>query len=370
MPPVFLRRAPGILAWANDGTTNPARGAFMMQGVLYAVIGPVLYQVAITGAMTQLTNGIGGSGPVRMSGNGYCLVIIIPGTNVGYTWDQADGLLPITASVFTTFGAQDLGFIDSYIVFLALNGLEIYNSDSQAVSLQGPLTFTNPSEFPREFGTDPFVAMSINHRIITCFGELTSEQYIDAGNTVGSPFVNAPNSLIQRGCVASLTVAIINQTQFWLGDDRIVYMMNGQTPQRVSNHGIENELQQANLTRAYAYGFSIGGHPFFCLTLPAANATPLGPRTFGYDCATTEWTEFETLNLGYWRPVFCVNAYGLQVVGDSQSGQLGILNTNVFTDFGEVRRAQWTTQSVYSQHNRIAHKRLECIIGGGQGTPT
>src|SRR5438045_4010181 len=58
--PAFLRRWAGITSFASDGTGNPTRGLWVMQGVLYAVIGPTLYSVSSSGVLTQVGTGIVG----------------------------------------------------------------------------------------------------------------------------------------------------------------------------------------------------------------------------------------------------------------------------------------------------------------------
>jgi hypothetical protein len=332
----------------------------MMLGVVYAVVGNSLYSVSSTGLVTQVGTGITGLGRVYMADNTACLVIIIPGTSFGYTYTNG-AFATITDPNFINFGALNLGFIDSYIVFLALNGREFYNCDSQSVSGQGPITFTAGTEFPREFGTDLFVGMSIDHRIITMYGQLTSEQFIDAGNTTNTPFASAPNNFIQLGCANGNTIVQQDQSVFWLANDLTFRRASGITPVRVSNHGIESILEQAYITDAYSLAYSIGGHLTVALFLPTEG------RTLVYDCTTTEWHELSSTTTpnGAWRPYCTLNAYGYQLVGDSVTGQIGYLDTSVFTEFGDVRIAEWIHQPVYSGHNRLAHNRLEVMMGTG-----
>jgi hypothetical protein len=364
-PPVVLRRAPGISAFASDGTNNPVRGMWMMAGVEYTVIGPTLYTVSSVGALTQVGTGIAGTGFVRMVDNTACLVILLPATRTAYTYTVANGLAQLTNTGFTAYGAIDLGFIDSYIVFLALDGREFFNDDGQAVSGSGPITFTSGAVFPREFGTDSFVGMAIQNRIICMLGQRTSEMYVDAGTpgTTNSPFTNAPDGYMELGMLPGTAYATVKQDNslFWIASDKTVRRLNGQTPVRVSNHGIESILEHLDVTGSYGFPYSIGGHLFVALTFPAADAG----RTLVYDCTTTEWHELSSYGLGYWRPLCCHNAFGVFLVGDSQSGQIGVLDTSVRTEWGTARSTKWTHQAVYDSNNRISHRRVELVLGGG-----
>lgn len=359
--PVILRRGPGIPIFSSVSTKGPVRGMHLLLGVLYAVVGENLYTIASTGAAIQVGSGISGVGRVYIDDNTACLVIVVPGTKVAYTYTTSAGLQSINDPVYLSFGALNLGFIDSYIVFLANNGREFYNCDSQSVSGQGPISFTAGTEFPREFGTDLFVGMGIDHRTINMFGQLTSEVFIDAGNTTNTPFASAPQNFIELGCAAGNTICKQDQTLFWLANDRTVRRKNGITPQRVSNNGIEAILDDAVVSDAYAFPYTLGGHLCYVLTLPTAG------RTIVYDVTTTEWHEMSSTKTpnGSWRPFCAINAYGKQLVGDSLTGQIGYLDMSVFTEFGDTMIAEWIHQPVYQNHNRVRHMRAELIMSTG-----
>lgn len=375
--PLILRRAPGIQAFYDTGLTDsPVRGMWVMQGILYAVIGSKLYRIDINGSPTIIGTGILGSKRVLMSDNGYCLVIIAPeltnsgvnpGDNVGFTYTTAGAFAPITDLTFLQLGAINLGFIDSYIVFLAANGREFYNCDSQSTSGTGPITFTSAggTEFVREFGTDPFVGMTVLTRTILMIGQLTSEAFVDQGNQVGSPFTGAPNDFMEIGCVAGYTVVKQDGSAFWIAQDRTIRRYIEGNAVRVSTYAIESILEQADLTDAYAVSYSIGGHLMVAFTLPTSK------HTFVYDCSTQQWHELDSYGLGYWRPYCTAQAYGKQMIGDSQAGRIGFLNTSIFSEFDVQQRAEWTHASIYKDHNRLLHQRLEIIMGTGSiGLPT
>src|SRR5208283_819039 len=114
--PALLRRMPGMtqLPGFGDGTGNPVRGMWEMAGVQYVVIGPTLYSASIDAAnnvtlTTIAANAIaGGSRFVRMTDNGACMVILVPGTPIAYTYSLGGPTFAqLTTAFFTALGAID-----------------------------------------------------------------------------------------------------------------------------------------------------------------------------------------------------------------------------------------------------------------------
>jgi hypothetical protein len=378
-PPAYLRRMPGItqLVGFGDGSGNPVRGMWEMAGVQYVVIGSTLYSATIDTlnqvTLTNLSGStpiIGGARFVRMTDNGACLVILVPGTPIAYTYTVSTGVLPLSATFFTALGAIDCWFIDSYIVFLAINGTTFFNDDGRQVSGSGQITFTTAASFTREFGTDLFIGGTVDHREVLLFGSRTTEGYINAGNPTGSPFSSAPDSFMEIGChpLCAYTVAKQDQSVFWIANDKTVRRRNGQTPQIISNAGIEQILSTINLTGSYALVPTAYGHPLYVITCPNANGPNAG-RTLVYNCRTQKWFELESYDLensvNAWRPLCYYNGFGYQLVGDTYSDAVGQLNENAFQELTNTQICEFVTQSIYSNHDRIQHRRVECIITAG-----
>lgn len=369
IPPRVLRRMAGTTGLgAPAGNANPVRGMWEMAGVEYVVVGSVLYsvtQAAGVATYTQVGTGITGTGFVRMTDNGACLTILVPGTTSAWTYSVGGGFQALTATFFTNYGAIDCWFCDTYTVFLALDGRTFFNDDGRNVSGNNQITFTTQACFTREFGTDPFVGGAVDHREVVLFGRRTTEGYLNTGNVAGSPFSSAPNTYMQIGCQegAAYSVALQDQSVFWLANDGTIRRREGQTPQRVSNSGIEQLLATiiaANqVTGCYALAPTVGGHPLYILTFP------LSGNTIAYDCLTQEWCELESYGFNTWRPLCYHNGLGLQLVGDSGTSGLGYLNVGAFQEWGTQQVVTIQTQSVYFEHNRIVHRRLELAITTG-----
>jgi hypothetical protein len=381
--PLALRRWPGITTFTGTSTaSDQVRGMWEMAGVQYAVIGPTLYRVANSGVLTAVsTSSIPGTGFVRMTDNGACLVVLVPNTTTCFTYSLGGGWLALTSTFFLAFGAADCWYVDTYIVFLAAgagnattNGIGSYtffNDDGRQVSGSGQITFTSAASFTRSFATDPFVSMCVDHREVIMLGTRTTEGFVTTAVQNGTPFIAAPDTFIPTGChiSAPYATALQDQSVFWVANDLTVRRRAGQTPTRVSQPGVELILREAQkagqLQGCYALTPTLDGHPFYVLQIPNAQ------RTLVFDCLTSEWFELESSSFGLWRALSWYNGFGLQLIGDAQSGQIGYLDPDVQSEFaGSTAAAStvlcaWTCQPVYDGNNRITIRRVEAIVTAG-----
>jgi hypothetical protein len=388
--PASLRRWPGLSTFTPSAFTNDIRGMWEMAGVVYVVIGFDLFTLSSAGVFTIVpgsNSGIIGTGFVRMTDNGACLVILVPGTDICFTYTPqagGGGFQQLTSAFFLSFGgAIDCWFVDTYIVFLANNNggngsYTFFNDDGRQVSGTGQITFTTAASFSRQFGTDPFYGMCVDHREILMFGSRSTEGFVNTGNAVGSPFSAAPDTYMPYGIhpLGAFTIANQDNSFMWVCNDLTVRRRNGQTPVRISTAAIEGILLNANkqglLTGMYALSSPAGcptwaGHPFYILTIPLAELT------LAYDCVTQQWFSLVSVVNGQdiqYRGLVYLNAFGKQLIGDSQAGQIGYLDDQVQTEFGNADApvvCAVTTQPVYMGNNRIVVRRLEAVITAGAG---
>lgn len=382
--PAALRRWPGISSFAQTNINgDTVRGMWEMAGTQYAVIGQNFYSVASTGILTLLNTGtpIPGTGFVKMTDNGACLVVLVPGTTNCYTYTPFAGgtaFQALNSAFFQTLGgAIDCWYVDTFIVFLANNNggkgsFTFFNDDGRQVSGNNQITFTTAASFSRQFGTDPFYGMCVDHREVIMFGSRSTEGFINTGNATGSPFSAAADTYMPYGvhpdCAYSITLQ--DNTPFWVANDLTVRRRNGQTPVRVSQPGVEGVLQLAQnqglLAGCYAFAPTWHGHPFYVLTIP------LMGRTLVYDCTTEEWFDLSSIINGQdvqYRVLSFYNGFGRQLVGDSLTGTIGYLDPTVNTEFGSNNQmiCAVTLQPIYEQNKRIIVRRLEAVVTMGEG---
>jgi hypothetical protein len=386
--PASLRRWPGISTFTPSGFTNSIRGMWEMAGVVYCVIGFDLFTLSSAGVFTIVpgsNSGIIGTGFVRMTDNGACLVILVPGTDICFTYcPGGGGFQQLTNAFFLNLGgAIDCWYVDTFIVFLANNNggngsYTFFNDDGRQVSGASQITFTTAASFSRQFGTDPFYGMAVDHREVLFFGSRSSEGFVNTGNAVGSPFSAAPDTYMPYGIhpLGAFTIANQDNSFMFVCNDLTVRRREGQTPVRISTAAIEgillNANKQGNLVGMYAVSSPAGcptwaGHPFYILTLPAAQLT------LAYDCVTQQWFSLVSVVGGQdiqYRAEVYLNAFGKQLIGDSESGKIGYLDDQVQTEFGNANApvvCALTTQPVYQGNNRIVFRRLEAVVTAGAG---
>jgi hypothetical protein len=169
------------------------------------------------------------------------------------------------------------------------------------------------------------------------------------------------------------TYAVANQdnSPFWVANDLTVRRRSGQTPVKVSNAGVEAILQYASvnsqLAGCYALTPTVGGHPFYVLTLP------LLQRSIAYDCVTQQWIDLSSEINGQeiqWQPIVWYNAFGLQLVGSAISGAIGYLDPTTNSEYNNPNMPVVTTltfQPIYQSNYRIVTRRLELVCTAGQG---
>lgn len=361
---LILKRAPGISDFCEVVGDITARGALFVGGVLYAVIGSGFYSVDSGGAETLLSGAtliLGSDRVIMKVNNAGDIFIVTPANGFGYTWD---GLVfqQETNPVFTGFGAKSVGFIDGYFVFPVNDDTgQFLNSGLNA------LTYNALDVATAEGAPGAILDFIIDHRELIFLKESSGELWYDAGNSPGSPFSRSPNGFLEMGTAARQSLVQQDNSVFWLANDKTHRRLDGGTPVRVSQHGVESAIQRmTTISDAYSMAYTQEGHLFVVLTFPFHD------RTFVFDVTTGEYHERDSLlangQIVAWRPNFIVTAYGKQLVGDSRTGRIGILDPDTHEEWGEPQRVSWTYQGVYAERNRVQHKRLELALNSGSGT--
>lgn len=355
-----LVRAPGIAAFA-DTDEQEVRGGILLGDLLFMVAGASLYSLTQGGALTELSGAsITGNGPVRIATNGTD-ILIAPGNGAGFASDGST-VAEITDATFTDGGGADPAFLDGYLVLRRPGTARFFNSGLNALTWNA-LDITTADGAP-----DDLVGLMVSNREIILPGETSTEVWYNAANSPGSPFSRSPGGFHELGCAAGASLANQDNSTLMLASDLTFRRLAGSW-QRVSQHGIESIVQRmSQRSDCYAIPYRQEGHHFVAWTFPNAG------RTLVLDLNTGEWHEREsridTVSIGRWRPSCIIPAWGKQIVGDSQSGKIGILDPDTFDEWGEPQVVSATFQPVYADHRNVVHRRFELGISAGQGTST
>jgi hypothetical protein len=345
---------------------GPIRGLWAHQTNgedFYVASGTEFFKVdGLTNTPTKLGD-ITGTGQVSIADNGTQLFIAC--NPDAFIYDEVtDVFQQITDPDFP--GAVTVGYLDGYFVFnepdsqrmwvtALLNGLDV-----------SPLDFASAEGSP-----DGIVAINVDHREVWVFGTDSIEVWYDAG-LADFPLQRIQGAFNEIGCVATFSVAKLDNGLFWLGCDArgqgIVYRANGYTGTRVSTHAIEYAIQSyGNISDAIAYTYQQDGHAFYVLTFPSANAT------WVYDVATQAWHERAGWDNGSFtrhRSNCQCNFQGEIVVGDYENGNIYALDLDTYADNGGIQKWLRSWRALPTGTNNLKRSaqhslQLDCESGVG-----
>ena len=365
--PGFLNRAPGLQFQQTIGT-GPIRALWAHQtngSDFYVVSGTEFYKVTgLTATPTKLGD-VTGTGPVSIADNGTQIFLACNGPSYIYN-EVTNVFAQITDPDFP--GAVTVGYLDGYFVFNEPNSQKIWVTELLDGTSVDPLDFASAEGSP-----DGLVAVNVDHREAWLFGTDSIEVWYNAGQA-DFPLTRIQGAFNEIGCVASFSIAKLDNGLFWLGTDArgqgIVYRANGYTGVRVSTHAIEYAIAQyGNISDAIAYTYQQEGHAFYVLTFPSANAT------WVYDVATQAWHERAGWNtaIGEFtrhRSNCQCNFGGNTVVGDYENGNIYTLDLDVYADNGGIQKWLRSWRALPTGQNNLKRTaqhslQLDCESGTG-----
>lgn len=341
---------------------SPVRGVFQTStGKVFAVGGQYLYSISSTWGYTQLGQLNSSSGAVSLADNGLQLVI------VDGTWGYSLTLSNNTFAQITDpnfLGADIVTYQDGYFIFNKPGSQYFYCSDLNAITFNA-LNTAAKSGYP-----DNLIGHISCSQNLYLFGAQSTEVWADVGSTP-CPFARIQGAMIQVGCAAKFSIVRLQNAVYWLGGDEtgsgIVYSMQGYQPQRISTPAIEKQILSVgstNMSNARAWVYEQGGHVFYCLNVPGIAAT------WVYDVSTGLW--HERTYTGLWgferhRADCSTLAYGLNIVGDYQTGAIYALDSSRFTDNGTAIVRERTSPHLSKDMVRIFHSSFELDMETGVG---
>lgn len=215
---------------------------------------------------------------------------------------------------------------------------------------------------------DNIVAVASVHSELWLIGELTTEVWFNSG-AADFPFQRIQGAYIDHGNAAPYSTAQIDISLLWLSQDRqghcVVVMSEGYSVKRISPHALEQEFQAySTISDAIAYCHQIEGHAFYVLTFPAAD------RTYVYDIMTEQWHRRASIDgngvLHRHRSNCFAFAYGKNLAGDYQNGNLYQLTNAVYTDNGVAIPRIRIFPHLVEDGNRQIYDRFQADMACGQ----
>jgi len=322
----FIAPTMGRTARVTPSSGQLVRGVFSRPGVqdgaLFVAAGSQLYVVDADWNATALGPIQGSSGTVLFDSVGAKLTLMAGGSI--YEYDSASGLqintdpdCPLNAYNLVSLGER---------VLTNQEGSETFDWSSVSTALDWPSTgFASSARLPDEIRSQIVIAGEAWH-----FGANSTQIWRAMGGEDSEAF-DILNVVIDRGIIGRDAIAKLDSSVMWVGDNRVVYMLNGYTPMRVSNREIEQALaalteEDAALLQCFAY--AQGSHLTWMLRMPSGKA-------FAYDTMTQSWSERTTWGAARYQPAYYAYFNGKHVVASDEDDTVWSWDEDVYDDDGD-----------------------------------
>ena len=372
MSPMVFENCYEVPAWGTRNTAaiigspgtdllatgaGACRGVVVAQSVPYFVSGTTLYQMSSSYALTSRGT-VAGAGRVSMAVGDTQIVIVTGVGGTGYVYTIATNTLAAISDADFT-GADTVTYQDGYFIFSDGTN-QWFISEIDDGSVYSALDFVSNERSP-----DKTLAVISDHAEVFCFGQETIEVWINAGE-LDFPFIRNNAAAIERGTCAKFSIAKDDNSIFFLGNDRIVYRLEGYTPVRVSSDAVDTDLcryTEAQIGEAFAFVYTDHGHKFYVLTVP-------GYATHVLNIATGSWHKRKKYTYDYWHLNTHVWAYGKHICGSSIDGKIFELNRSFYDDDGDTLILKHISNITHDQGRRFAIPKIQYIIESGVGLAT
>lgn len=314
--------------------TGEIRNSRNVQGRWFVVAGSSLCEVSVTGTYTVRAVLPTSMGYVGMSDNKTQLAIV-DGANLHIYTLATDTMTTIVNEAWR--GSDDVHELDGYFIFVDPDTDQFYISAIDDGSTLDALDFSSADSAP-----DNIITHRVTHRQLWLFGDFSGEIWIDSGDSA-FPFVRYNSSTLDVGIVGKRAAINAADTLFWIGKTKlgsgIVFMANGNQPQRISTTAVEEALKTStNLAGASMWTYQVEGHEFIGINAPGMSTT------WVYDAAIQMWHERAEWDNG-WKPLRSqfVTFYAGEHFAGTPQGALVRLDSSVNNLSGRplVRERTW-----------------------------
>jgi hypothetical protein len=327
---------------------------------LFVVAGTTVFQVSSGGGYVNLGSIPDNGQLVSMSDNGVQL-LIVDGQYGYYVVLPLGAPIQIVDINFPN-GCSSATCLNSHFIVENPNTREYRVSQLLSASTWSPQIYGT-----KENSSDNLIAVDVLNGALVLWGSQNMEFWQDVGSSP-NPFARINGASQTWGLAAKYSRAFLSNSMIFLGQNPQggvqVLMLNGYTPDRVSDSDIENIFTSFSTYQdAISLTYMVDGHPMYQITFPTAG------RSFLFDASTKVWYEVQTgvstqarhfANLGI---VYNSKNY---VVGVSGSN-IYQLATNVYTDSGTTIKRQVTSRHIRMDGNEFGISELTLEMDTGVG---
>lgn len=264
----------------------------------------------------------------------------------------------VTNANYPTEGCSSIDTMDGYTIWSRNDSRQFQLSGLYDTTAIDALDFASAESTPANL-----VRVLVDHRELWLFKSQGIEVWTNSGASP-FPFERIPGAVLEKGCAAGLSCAKADNSVFWLGNDRVVYRATGYQPTRISEHGMEDEIRKmADVSDAFGFSYSQGGHVFYVLTFPT------GERTYVYDAANGGWHYRQSgtsVELAPWAVTCVAEAFDKLWAGYTL-GRLCELDPDTYAEAGETIRRVARTAPLFADGKRFILKEVEVEAELGVG---
>lgn len=319
-----LYPTPGLVEFADFGST-PIRGIWEVSGVLYVAHKDKFYALLNSGQYGAVGTLLTSEGLVSITDNGAQLCLV--DGQYGYVFDRATlAFTRITAEGFPA--ANHVDFSDGRFVVNKAGTGEFYISDQYDGLNWDALNFATAETTP-----DLLVRVMSDSGILLLFGEKTIEPWGNMG-ALDFPYSRIGAGAIEWGLAARWSLCKFMDSLIFLRKNRLgqvqVCLHASGSAQGVSTPEMDTVFgQYTSVKDAVAFSYMLGGHPFYQITFPSANATWL------FDGHSRSWSKLSSGG-GRHRANLYAQMNEKNFVTDYENGKIYQLKEGVYTDAGET----------------------------------
>jgi len=369
-----LFNTPGIVSLLDGLLTENCRGAHVFAGVPFFVIDNTLvkFNRVILGGAESFTKtiigAIEGVARVYMADNGLQLCIVaVPdsGTSgVSYIYtESSDSLVAISDSDFDG-PASSVDYVGGYFSFHKSDGKKFFSSNLNNGLAYDALDFNVAESDP-----DQIRGQGVLNDQLYIFGSETVQQFRSIGR-VPSPFAPIIGATIDLGVTAPQTIVKFGGGLCFVGagvnESPAVWIIKGGQKKKISTNAIEHEFSRLKLDtipeQVFSWVYAESGAYWMGINVPGT--------CYVYDLINERWHERRSINgstLSEYRCTHMINAYGRILVGDSQSGNIGALDEEVYTEYGILTPRSVTSRAFDNQGSAVNVASIEAVVESGVG---
>lgn len=349
--PVVWKRSPGLRQKLFITGHSHLRGAILVSSTLILILDSRAYNTTSVFSQSNL-GALSGSARVTVAKNNAGTPNIVCVTENG-----AFNLF--TGSAPTSFADSDLPQpnsvcdIDGYLIFSIADG-RIFATGLNAVTVAS-------NSFTTEQGLSLRRVVKFRGELFA-FGDKWTGLYRNAGT---SPFPLERQFTIPRGICGTHAIAGWEEgwtnDLIWVGEDSVVYRMNGYTPEPISTPDVVRSIETAtsrSLLEASVYMHN--GNAFWVLTSP-------GEWTWEYNQTTKNWNERKSFNDEDWRLSCTVWAFDQWLSGDRATGKLFKIDGTYFREADDPLILELQTGIVANFPAKLGAPRVDFDITAAVG---